>query len=568
MSSNNKPAKFNIPTEELNISKVLSTNGLSEESYFGKENPLQYALDSHVSKLMELLNDRVLKHETIKKELEKFGKDVAAVLNFDQLHICLSDNYYDENAFSICLNCQERVRSVDPKTKIVSINEQFLKSLQDMVETKNGYRFKTSRNKIGLVAISIGFFRGTKWSVREISAIIAHELGHCFEQCVYDRIDSTLLCFAKTAALEGFTLSDDFLDPNFNVVETDEGDEIGIVHNKKGNITSEKLELMNNTFIEGAKKSKEMEVFVDYMSRRQRSGSKTGLTVMDVVRSISGYAKTVLRFRSSISNKEIKNASETPLVVLLLANKRKTSYMEKVIKDLDETLFRRIDMFYRSRSVKKSRLSLFPINFLHGVVKFISNITLGTLKSTAYAVTFQHARERHINREMYTKKFEQFADTFASSYGYGMELASGLKKFGGYSVFGRKATGVNWMYNLPILNLILYWNDYMNVYKRVLYGDEHGNTDERLNMVYIHLQQELANAPQGAKQEIIDSMEEIKNLHKELITGKGVGPISYRIMNRLIIKNKFGKEVGGYEDVDLYKSQVLEEYAKIIKEKK
>ena len=539
MSTNNKPAKFNIPTEELNISKMFSTNGLSEESYFGKENPLQYVLDSHVSKLMELLNDRILKHETIKKELEKFGKDVAKVLNFDQLHICLSDNYYVENAFSVCLNCQEKVRNVDPKTKIVSVNEQFLKSLQDMVETKNGYKFKTSKNKIGLVAVSIGLFKGTKYTVREVSAIIAHELGHCFEQCVYDRIDSALLRFAKTAALEGFNLSDIFLDPNYNVIETDEGDAIGIVHNKKSNVTPEKLELMNSTFVEGAKKSKEMEVFIDYMSRRQRDKLKTGLSVMDVVRSISGYAKTILRFRSSVSNKEIRNAGETPLVVLLLGSKRTTGFMKKVANDLDETLFRRIDMFYRSRNIKRSRLALFPINFLYGIVGFISNLTFGTLISTAYAVTFQNARERHINREMYTKKFEQFADTFASSYGYGMELASGLKKLGGYGVFGRKATGVNWMYNLPILNLILYWNDYMNVYKRVLYGDEHGNTDERLNMVYIHLQQELANAPQGAKQEIIDSMEEIKNLHKELITGKGVGPISYRIMNRLIIKNKF-----------------------------
>ena len=418
MSTNNKPAKFNILTEELNISKVLSTNGLSEESYFGKENPLQYVLDSHVSKLMELLNDRILKHETIKKELEKFGKDVAKVLNFDQLHICLSDNYYVENAFSVFLNCQEKVRNVDPKTKIVSINEQFLKSLQDMVETRSGYKFKTSKNKIGLVAVSIGLFKGTKYTVREVSAIIAHELGHCFEQCVYDRIDSTLLRYAKDAALEGFSLPDIYLDPNFNVVETDEGDVIGIVHNKKSNVTPEKLELMNSTFVEGTRRSKEMEVFVDYMSRRQKDKIKTGLSVMDVVRSISGYAKTLLRFRSKVNSKEIVNANVTPLLVFLLPTKRTANYMERIGKDLDETLFRRIDMFYRSRTIKRSRLALFPINFLYGIVGFISNLTFGTLVSTAYAVTFQNARERHINREMYTKKFEQFADTFASSYGY------------------------------------------------------------------------------------------------------------------------------------------------------
>ena len=106
----------------------------------------------------------------------------------------------------------------------------------------------------------------------------------------------------------------------------------------------------------------------------------------------------------------------------------------------------------------------------------------------------------------------------------------------------------------------------MLYYKRRLYNSEHGTVDERINMVYVYLQNELNNSSDSDKSSINETLKDVKTVYDDLVGGKNVRCFAYRIMNKIMIGRKLGKVRGGYDNVDRFKSEVLNEYAKIVKE--
>jgi hypothetical protein len=63
-----------------------------------------------------------------------------------------------------------------------SINKEHILSLEDIVETKSGFKYKSPKQKIFIIGLGLGFFEGDAYTNEEIAAVIFHECGHSFQQ--------------------------------------------------------------------------------------------------------------------------------------------------------------------------------------------------------------------------------------------------------------------------------------------------------------------------------------------------------------------------------------------------
>lgn len=548
---------------KYNFDLSESFESYSSEAYFGQTNPLSSVLDEYNGQLLELLSNK-LSYKKIKDVLDKYGKAVAKVLNFNEVFIGLRDNISVKNAFSMSMYCNSDVRKVDPKTKQVSVNDEFLKTLSSMVETSNGYRFKDRSGKNGTIGLSIGLFDGSL-TVREISAIVAHELGHCFECSVYDIIDASLIRVAHMIYVDGLRNTDILFDNQYGVFAR-KGDN-DVVRNKEfeiKRISRKEIEDAHDTIVEAVGSSEKIANFFSFLSIPE---SLRNISVANALRSVSYYIKPSLRFRKKYKDMDRKAVMETPILVMYLASKGVTTATDEIRRGMTDQLKNRVKKFYRKlgKSERKSRL-IFPFNFIVAMMIYLFDTFKGIVKNTWYITTFQFCRDRNFEKNTYVKKFEQFADVFAASYGYGQELSSALRKLGGApKIFRRQPKGINWMYNIPGINLIQYFNEYMLFYKRRLFLSDHGPVDERMNMMYIYLKKELESVDPETKRQIENEMANIEKEYNDLVGGDDVRCFSYRVINKMIFNGKLGNESGKGYDVEAFKREVLGEYAKIKK---
>ena len=58
-----------------------------------------------------------------------------------------------------------------------------------MADKQNGYKFVPNNNFVLLVNIAYGLIADPQYTDAEIVAVILHEIGHNFADCIYDRID-------------------------------------------------------------------------------------------------------------------------------------------------------------------------------------------------------------------------------------------------------------------------------------------------------------------------------------------------------------------------------------------
>lgn len=549
---------------KFDLSSLKELDKMSEEAFFGQTNPLSSVLDNYNQKLIDMLNDKQSKPSEVRDVILKFGEEIRKVVNAESVYFNLFGSINDVDAYSLSMTAVNSLRKVDPKTKLVSIDEEFLKQLTDMVETKNGYKYKTPKGKKLLIALSLGFYNGS-FSAREISAVMAHEIGHCFELCVYDIIDSTMIRWAHTAYQESISLPEQFYSNDYAMYETDTDSDIirkRSDNSKDNEIDGDVAEEMNDVVVSGASISKQIGEFFNYLVSPLKA-----VNFSTAIRSISYYAREPLKFRKKMKTSYSKDEiAEAPIMVLINVSKRTKDVYKELTTEMDSHFEKRIKLFYKDRTPKKTSLFTYPMNFIYGVGSYIFGTLLDIFKNMYYVGTFQFLRDRAVSREVYVKKFEQFADIFAATYGYGRELGTVLSKIGPSKLFVRKISGINWLYNIPGINLIQYWNEYMLYYKRRLYNSEHGTVDERINMVYVYLQNELNNSSDSDKSSINETLKDVKTVYDDLVGGKNVRCFAYRIMNKIMIGRKLGKVRGGYDNVDRFKSEVLNEYAKIVKE--
>ncbi|MGL4950092.1 MAG: hypothetical protein ACRC5M_06890 [Anaeroplasmataceae bacterium] len=168
------------------------TNTMSEEAYFGNNNEFTTTLIFFMKELRELYYNSIDNKNSLKNR-KKFSKDILPLVSKMEDLICKTFNVwkcyfslstgYNSWSVPMCFDSELLTSKGDE----VVINKKFKASLEDIVETKKGYKYKDPYGKIYLITFGLGSF-GTRskelLNDRECAGIILHELGHAMQQAV------------------------------------------------------------------------------------------------------------------------------------------------------------------------------------------------------------------------------------------------------------------------------------------------------------------------------------------------------------------------------------------------
>jgi hypothetical protein len=183
----------------------------SEEVYFGVDNPLRVGLIYHLGIIKDLITEARNKNPNIG--------------GFALIDICQDEfnkiSQVIENSFNIekcCIGFQNLVNAACfPQVYNKNIagtdenSEKFRIKLDDIVETKNGFRYRDGKGIYYALCIGLQLFYDNEFTTPEIASILVHELGHAMQHVVHGINASHAISYwtAVMRAIESGFLSKD-----------------------------------------------------------------------------------------------------------------------------------------------------------------------------------------------------------------------------------------------------------------------------------------------------------------------------------------------------------------------
>lgn len=165
--------------------EIVQNNVKSQEAYFGINNPLVSRLESNISlmrsKIFSIVEDKpLIKYSDIVKLIESETKELSQIIEEEMNIEKCTIGYTKVNTFY-------NLGAIYNKN-IYKNESEFKKmktSFDEIVESKDGYRFKKKDGTCVNLILSLSILKNDIYSDREIVAILLHEIGHAFEQIVH-----------------------------------------------------------------------------------------------------------------------------------------------------------------------------------------------------------------------------------------------------------------------------------------------------------------------------------------------------------------------------------------------
>jgi hypothetical protein len=166
-------------------SLIKSNNLKSEEVYFGLDNPLRTGLIYHLGVVKELITGARARDPGInglqlidicEDEFNKISKLIEESFNVERCAIGF------QNIINAC--CYPTYLNKDTAGLTENAAKMRIK-LDDIVETKNGFRYKNKKGIYYAACIGLQFFYNDDFTVPEIACILVHELGHAMQHVVH-----------------------------------------------------------------------------------------------------------------------------------------------------------------------------------------------------------------------------------------------------------------------------------------------------------------------------------------------------------------------------------------------
>lgn len=516
--------------------KIIQNDNFSLEAYFGGNSALVEIMDKHNQILKDKLSDPNIKFkdkktiEDLKNTCKAFGQLLADELNMESLNISLIATT-ECDASSLLLSAVfDNTEMIKDSSGIdvshISLNKYI--DIENIIQTSSGYKFKDKKNKLGLISVSVGMYQ--KLEVRQISAIICHEIGHMFQQGVFGsyKYYSDLIVYSHVKVMQ---------------------DRFGAESERDG--TYMRLFKYNSLLYKLFHNAISYFIFPNFL--REGIFSKLGLFFY------SHTDKRILDEKTFLMNEKSRRnqAIDAKTAKIIIANTieeiagpeydRKKFITERVEDNYDE-----LQIFKNENPGKKKKLSLLNrtrislIKFFYSSAMFINAIE----KNVLNLISLNSYTTSTYMKNVFYKKYEFFADIFASSYGYSSDMYKGLVYLDREEKEVYENIFKDHIFELPIFKPIMLQNIY-SYNRKQLNLDVHGTLDQRIDAIYTSLMNELKSNPEltpQQKKDIQNSMIAIKTIDDAYYDDLKKGGFWYKFYDKSIQHRLSGKSNKSVEE--------------------
>ena len=454
---------------------------MSEEAYFGNDNPFVEEMIKIVTKLdttmRGVLSERYSsafrkkrkftpgEASNIRKIMDEIADCIRRNTNCEKVDIGFIANSNALNMWSIPLIHNDQLFD----SHNGKFDDSIAKQIDSITESSKGYRFKKSKGIHLRYGVGIGVFdsRGPKLDLtpRELTAIIFHEIGHSFQHLVggiYTNLAVELITYILyiTNFLE---------DTNYS----------------SSNLSSTQV----RNYL---KVSKKLHKAIKSKNPKKIKETMNDKDVIKVYKEIHKLKQKSMGDIETTNNPEIPKEKSTVISNI---------YLKLIL--IFTTIFNGI-----------LTLLLSPIMLLLTPIRIMSSNKNSTYTDTLY--------DKIMRERKYLRKDEQFADSFATSYGFGSDLSSAFEKFENY-----KLSKITQEIDKQSLSSIIVGGKYraqvydrnakMEMIQYAIYGYD---TDAgRISNTYKTLEYELRtnkDLSKEEKEEIKKTMEQIKITYEKI----------------------------------------------------
>ena len=458
--------------------RFLDQYANGEEAYFGDTNELKMMLIHHIGRLREVYN-RVADKKALVSDRKKYINDFYPIIsdieklivksfNIEKCSLGLMD-VLNAFAYPLCWDRKLVIREKINGRFKNNVNNSFKASLEDIIETKTGFKYKDPKGKCYVLCLGLGFF-DENYTDAEIAGVLLHELGHCMQQAICS-INENL---ASTVIASTIDYLYQILNPFFTIGSLGVNLLTAIVEGLNLNIlkSMDKDDLGDQVILEGI-------------------GSD-----------LNGFSRDNLASElKERTDDELKNA----------ATKKSEGAISKILKTVFVSFFGGL--------MRTVTLALTPIMYIINIPRHI----------------LMASNNKFLQKN---KRFEQFADMFAASYGLGPEQGSALAKMG--NVYYKVDLGAfNWINYVPVLNVAISMGNYINVYNMCLISG-YPDMKKRIVGLYKTLKYELENNNDLTKQEkdeINKQIDELNRVYNEYVFDFGPKGFVYAVWSKLTRKS-------------------------------
>lgn len=452
----------------------------SEEVYFGLNSPLSQILLNCAKELKEYVGDDKTKNEKNYKNkawlkglfsiADNYADKIAKEINVEKIHFCIGacdDNMAFAESMYYCGNY------ITKKGNKTFIDYDKIAESEDIVIYPNiGYKYRNAKGKIINICLSTGCIQ--KITTEQLAGSLAHELGHCFQQGIFglykNIADITVNMEVNAIQKRVITLAE-----SENIIVK------ALVKLPTFKRLFKYIVVYNIGHTDNAFQSAFRKNVLKVLFKNQLADPtyrmKDKLNELD-----KGENKDLIddRGNDTIGNILIKN----------LAASDSSENKDKAGKELNKDMKETFDYYepFNDEDIIKKKTRNWIVNFFRSILvdlKFMKINRRNVLTLTNYSTN-------QFQKISFYKKYEFFADIFATSYGFGPHIYRDYitEELRNLEFLNKiNIVGIN---HLPALKALYKYSSYKAI-RNTMAADVHGTNTERGRAMYTALMKELEN---------------------------------------------------------------------------
>lgn len=490
----------------------------SNEVYFGKESSLAQLLLKTSRELKDLIPEDMVDYSYKKiitklyKIVNEFNNQLKIELNCEKVQLCIIADETD-NACAYPIHYKADFITYNRNKKYLDFDK--IADFEDIVVDSKGYHYRYNKGKIIIICLNTGCIK--KISAEEIAGTLCHEIGHCIQTGIFgvykeysDMYFSN--CVSNALCTSSFPITSTSNIQNFS------------------NIVS--LILFPGTLTIGLCKLLASQI-AKYRFKKQRENPtfkmKDELSRLDNGESDALHKDT----DTKILNQTILSySSDSP--------DEREMFADKILEEANNS-------FTKKPEEKKEKKSNALLNFFKSIIldfNFLTNKIVRFLSCSTFSAN-------NIAKNNMLKKYEFFADIFATSYGFGPDLYKNLThmELENTKLFESKdIIGIN---NISLFKAAVMVARYKEL-RTIRNLDVHGTATQRGSAILSSLNREIQvnkSLTSDQKKAILNDIEELEKADNVFQEDKKHGGFWFKFYDKLVQEKLNGNDLQTEENI-------------------